>query len=161
LAAYEQIFKKSDFQIFGNLGHSHKLALLPVRKIEKIQELASEAVEKKYNVAQLKERAKEVNKENKETKKTKSITLKALQEKQDLDGASLKKLERLDEQAKKKIDLYKEELETLEKQLVWITEVIRATPPDEKKTKKTAKTNKVVKLENGRKEHESKKAKAA
>jgi hypothetical protein len=41
LAAHEQIFKTRGFQIFGNLGHSHKLALLPVRDLEKIEALAT------------------------------------------------------------------------------------------------------------------------
>ena len=54
LAAHEQIFKKRGFQIFGKLGHSHKLALLPVRDLEKIEALATEAIENGYNVEELK-----------------------------------------------------------------------------------------------------------
>jgi hypothetical protein len=161
LAAYEQIFKKAGFQIFGNLGHSHKLALLHVKKIDKIKELADEAVKKKYNVAQLKERVKEVRNEIKKSKKTKSITLKNLHKKEDLKGASPKKLKALEKQAKEKIAHYQKELKSSEESMEWITEAIKALPTKSKKTKKTLKSSKVVKLENGRKAQEAKKAKAA
>jgi hypothetical protein len=158
LAAYEQIFKKSGFQIFGNLGHSHKLALLHVKKIEKIKELADEAVKKKYNVAQLKEKAKEVRNDIKKANKTKSITLKNVQKKEDLKGATRKKLEGLEKQAKKKIKLYENDLEDFKKRLALITEAIKALPTKSKKTKKVAKSANVVNIENGRKKRDAKKA---
>ena len=59
LAAHEQVFKKRGFQIFGNLGHSHKLALLPFRDLEKIEALATEATKRGYNFQALKTRIKE------------------------------------------------------------------------------------------------------
>lgn len=49
LSAHEQIFEKRGFQIFGNLGHSHKLALLHVGDLGKIEALATEATKHGYN----------------------------------------------------------------------------------------------------------------
>jgi hypothetical protein len=154
LAAYEQVFEKEDFQIFGNLGHSHKQVLLHIKDIGKLKGLATEAAEKKYNVEQLRQRIRE----SKETKDTKSITLKALSKQKDLKGASRKKLESLEKQAKARIERYQEELRSCQESLDLITKAIKALPPEGKKTKKTAKSAKVVNIENGRKKREAKKA---
>jgi hypothetical protein len=149
LAAYEQVFEKEGFQIFGNLGHSHKQVLLHVKDIGKLKNLAAEAVEKKCNVEQLRQRIRE-------SKETKSITLKGLEKQKDLKGASRKKLESLEKQAKERIERYQSELKSCEESLDLITRAIKALPAESKKTKKAAKSGKVVNIENGRKKRESK-----
>jgi hypothetical protein len=154
LAAYEQVFEKDGFQIFGNLGHSHKQVLLHVKDIGKLKGLATEAAEKKYNVEELRNRIRE-------SKETKSITLKALQKQKDLKGASRKKLASLEKQARERIERYENELKSCQESLALITEAIKAMPPDGKKTKKASQSALVVKIENGLKAREAKKAKAA
>jgi DNA repair photolyase len=122
LAAHEQIFKKRGFQIFGNLGHSHKLALLPVRDLGKIEALAKEATKRALNVAQLKHRIKD-------EKDSSRISLDTVPTKAELAKLDQRALAQLRKKAETKVEHHQEKRAHFQKCLEKINGVFEKARP--------------------------------
>jgi len=128
LAAHEMICKQEGFQTFGILGHSHKLQLLHVPKLKKVdkdkfneaimpafqekERLASVAIEKKLSVRDFKAYIKEQHPEDSGT-----IDLTDLPPLEELRQRESKELSRLRNLAKRKIDGCQKKIDEYQKMI--------------------------------------------